>query len=171
MMLPNPMMKLLMLYILPFVSAFIGIWWPAALQLSFFTASLLSLGQATLFRNAGFRKLMKMAPLPKLTNPVSGATTAYSGTLTRAGAIAAPVPTNASPSSLLSRPGNMIRGAVTDMRNVRTEAMKSLNSLTGAEPTAPGKRSKAEKRRADAYEERRSREEAEKRRGGRRPKR
>ncbi|KAF8846941.1 hypothetical protein BDZ45DRAFT_755435 [Acephala macrosclerotiorum] len=50
---------------LPLVSILFTFWLPAALQLFFFVSSLLSFGQATLFRQPWFRSYFNMTPLPQ----------------------------------------------------------------------------------------------------------
>ncbi|KAE9977741.1 hypothetical protein BLS_001164 [Venturia inaequalis] len=57
-------MRRSMLYYLPSVMAVVVAFQPAALQVSFLTATIWGVGQSYLFRRAWFRKFFKMEPLP-----------------------------------------------------------------------------------------------------------
>lgn len=58
-------------YILPLMSTFFMLFWPAAMQLGFAWTSILTLTQTYLFSLPWFRRLLRIHPMPPRTSPVS----------------------------------------------------------------------------------------------------
>ncbi|KAI9871628.1 MAG: Mitochondrial inner membrane protein oxa1, partial [Pleopsidium flavum] len=85
----SPMMQKLVIYVLPAMSGTFMLFWPGAMQLTFFATSMMSMIQATLFRNPSFRAWVGIYPLPphpakpgvggsaKPKDPYEGAMTMY----------------------------------------------------------------------------------------------
>ncbi|KAI9822436.1 MAG: Mitochondrial inner membrane protein oxa1 [Pycnora praestabilis] len=166
----TPQVQKIMTYGLPLFSGLFMLWWPGALQLTFFATSMLSMGQATLLRNPAFRAYMGITPLPPPTPvPSSGGSsstppTPYAGRLNIAPTYQAPTVRSSIAGSGSgmpeppTRPKGFIGGAVAEMKGTFEEASKSAQKYLNMQASEPGKRSAVEIKQAKLYEEKRQRE-------------
>jgi hypothetical protein len=134
--------------------------WPATLQLSFFVSSILSLIQATIFKNPAFRRWAGIAPLPPRPASSDEATPAISTRLNIAPNYQPPSArqalTSATPAVAPSeKHKGIIGGAVAEVRGMVTEAKKSIDQFAGTAARKPGLRSPADLKQAKAAEARR----------------
>ena len=157
-MLISPQMQKFMTYGLPALSGLFMLAWPGAMQLTFFATSIMSMLQATLFRNPWIRQWLGIYALPpRPVTPAPGATEApkssYDGTMTMYQPPDAAVPEAAEKKGLL-------HGAISEIKGMKTEAFKSLKKVVGTTHETGGrrKRTAGELKSARAYEERRRRE-------------
>ena len=158
-MLLSPQMQKAMTYGLPTVTGVFALAWPGAMQLTFFATSALSMIQAALFRNPSFRQWLGIYPLPvRPITPTTGGSetpkTTYDGTMTMYQA-----PNVAAPATEQKK--GLIGGAMSEIRGMKTEALKSMQKVVGkSSATSHGrrKRAAAEIKQAWAYEERRRKE-------------
>lgn len=118
--------------------------WPAGLQLTLCITALLAAAQATMFRNAWFRNLVGMQPLPEQAAPKQqpGQNLLYQ----------APSTTPSDPKTQTGIYGNL-KGAVSDI--IKTGEKYSPMSRQQDEK---GRLTAGEKRHAETYEKRRRRE-------------
>lgn len=156
-------MRALFMYVLPLLAPlFIG-FQPAAIQLSFFFASLLSFATVLLIRTPASRKYLNIAPIVKraATNIVP---TQYQGNMTVASRLATH-PANIKASQ--AREGATKRGFTSmnfsALRNPISTVRESVSGFVGeVMPSARGdmksKDAKKQKSRADDYEAKRARE-------------
>ena len=154
----SPQFQMFMTYGLPALSGLFMLAWPGAMQITFFATSVMSLTQATLFRNPTFRQWVGIYPLPpRPVTPAPGATdapkTSYDGTMT----LYQP-PDAAAPGSPEKK--GLLHGAISEIKGMKTEAIKSMQKVVGTTNETGGrrKRTAAELKSARAYEERRRRE-------------
>lgn len=135
------------------------LWWPAALQLSFFFSSMLSVAQAALLRNNTFRDWAGVTRLPSPTtsgtspSPVSGKVMVADAHQ----APATPVPT-----SPVRKTKGFIHGAISEFKGARSEAMKSATKYMEKEEVDEKveRRRAAEAKEAELYEEKKASKEA-----------
>ncbi|KAI9829674.1 MAG: hypothetical protein M1819_006045 [Sarea resinae] len=160
----NAQMKNIFVYGLPILTAAFMLPWPAALQYSFFFTSLYGIGQALLLKSEGFRKWAGIYPMPKPQAPNTAASGLQSkinlaptyqaptvGSSIKGSGTGMPPPA--------SKPKSFLDGAKAEIKVFIDEAKKSAMKLQGeSSETNPGKRTAAEKKRAEAYEERRQKE-------------
>ena len=151
-------MQRFMTYGLPALSGLFMLAWPGAMQLTLFATSIMSLTQATLLRNPSIRQWLGIYPLPsRPVAPAPGATespkTSYDGTMT----VYQP-PDAATPE--VSEKKGILHGAISEIKGMKTEALKSMRKVVGTTNETGGrrKRTAAELKSARAYEERRRRE-------------
>lgn len=151
-------MKRFMTYGLPALSGLFMLAWPGAMQLTFFATSMMSLVQATLFRNPSFRQWLGIYPLPSQpVTPAPGAAqtpkSSYDGTMTLY------QPPDANTGEAAEKKG-ILHGAISEIQGMKTEAIKSMKKVVGATNESGGrrKRTASELKAARAYEERRRRE-------------
>lgn len=124
-------------------------WWPAGLQLVFFISAMISSVQATLFRNAWFRNLVGIQPLPSPASP-KPQSRAYPATPNR---YQAPSSTPSTPSTPKGIFGKTFRGAVSDIMELGKKYAPLSQSQAQKDRLTPG-----EKQHAKRYEERRRQE-------------
>jgi len=151
-------MQRFMTYGLPALSGLFMLAWPGAMQLTFFATSIMSLAQASLFRNPSFRKWLGIYPLPsRPVTPAPGAAetpkSSYDGTMT------VYQPPDADTGEAAEKKG-ILHGAMSEIKGMKTEAIKSMKKVVGTTNETGGrrKRTAAELKAARAYEERRRRE-------------
>lgn len=154
----SPQLQKFMTYGLPVLSGAFMLAWPGAMQLTFFATSVMSLTQATLFRNPSFRQWVGIYPLPsRPVTPASGAAetpkSSYKGTIT------VYQPPDAAATETPAKKG-LLHGAISEIKGMKTEALKSMQKVVGTTNETGGrrKRTAAELKSARAYEERRRRE-------------
>lgn len=124
------------------------IWWPAGLQLTFFISASISNAQIASFRNAWFRNLVGIQPLPELAAPKPQSQT-YTGTLNRYQAASSAPSTPGTPKGIF---GN-IKGAVSDIMKLGEQFSPKSRQQSPKDRLTAG-----EKRHAKVYEEKRKRE-------------
>ena len=124
-------------------------WWPGGLQLTFFISAMISSVQAALFRNAWFRNLVGIQPLPSPAAPKPQSRT-YSATRNR---YQAPSSTPSTPSNPIRKVGKTIRGAVSDLMKAGEKFAPLSKPQAQKDRLTPG-----EKQHAKRYEERRTQE-------------
>jgi YidC/Oxa1 family membrane protein insertase len=174
-----------MSYLLPAVTVAFTWALPAGLQLSFLISGVLSFVQSTLFQKPAFREAVGMFPLPPKPTP-GVPVSPYNSTIRlakseyRADDLNYQAPRGSSPTDstlpgvrLDSEPQEkktLLGGAVKDVKSTfesikksATDTKKSAEEWMGAKRGADGKRTKQELAAADAYEKKRSAEEAKKR--------
>ena len=123
--------------------------WPGGLQLTFFISAMISSSQAALFKNAWFRNLVGMQPLPSPAAPIPQSRT-YPATTSR---YQAPSSTPSTPSNPLGIFRKTFRGAVSDIMEAGKKIAPQSQPQAQKDRLTPG-----EKQHAKKYEERRSRE-------------
>ena len=128
-------------YVIPFGGGLLMLAWPAGLQLTFCTTSILAATQATLFSNDRFRDLVGMQPKPKPNVPKKQHLQYQAPSST--------------PSKPVTETGviGTLKGAVSDIIKVGEQY--------GPKPKKQAQNSRlteAEKRHAEKYEQRRQRE-------------
>ncbi|KAI9777263.1 MAG: Mitochondrial inner membrane protein oxa1 [Geoglossum umbratile] len=156
----SPVLQKFLTYGLPTLTVAFMSAWPATLQLSFFVSSILSLIQATLFRNPAFRRWAGIVPLPPRPVSSDGATPSISARLNIAPSYqppsARPTPTSANSTVTPSeKRKGLIGGAVAEVRGMVTEAKKSIDQFAGTAANKPGLRSPADLKQAKAAEAKR----------------
>ncbi|MCJ1385783.1 Mitochondrial inner membrane protein oxa1 [Xylographa soralifera] len=160
----SPTMKNAFTYGLPLMSFLFMSFWPACVQLTFTTTSIIALGTATLFRNPSIRTFLGISnlPVPRSatdTGPYKGVMTVYQPPSAKGEA---------------EEPKGVLEGAVADIRGAAKQVMGTARNFQDRKPKSGGRLTAGELRRAKAYEEKRKREldiekwEAEGRRAGRR---
>ncbi|MCJ1434297.1 Mitochondrial inner membrane protein oxa1 [Xylographa pallens] len=162
----TPTMKIMFTYGLPLMSFLFMSFWPACVQLTFTTTSIIALGTATLFRHPGIRTFLGISDLPTPRSatdigPYKGVMNVYQ-------------PPSATEEAA-EKPKTVLGGAVAELRGAAKQVIGSAKSYQERKAKAGGGRLTAgELRRAKAYEDKRKREldiekwEAEGRRIGRR---
>ncbi|MCJ1290676.1 Mitochondrial inner membrane protein oxa1 [Xylographa carneopallida] len=162
----SPTMKNAFTYGLPLMSFLFMSFWPACVQLTFTTTSMIALGTATLFRHSGIRTFLGISQMPTLrsatdTGPYKGVINVYQ-------------PPSAS-EAVAEEPKGVLRGAVADIKGAAKNVIGTARNYQEKRSKSGGGRLTAgELRRAKAYEDKRKREldvekwEAEGRRAGRR---
>lgn len=144
-------MKKTMVYGIPVITSVFMIYWPGALQLAFATTSLLSLSQSYLLRQPWMRNFLNIQPLPG-PQPRTEASR-YTGTLTR-------VPRPSPPPSPPPLKKSFLGGAFSEIKGAASEVVKTARKLMSSEETKSGsqRRTPAELKRAQEYEEKRREE-------------
>ena len=148
-----PALQRFMIYGVPAVSSFFMLFSPGCMQLTFLATSLLSLTQASLFRQPAVRNFLGIQPLPSKPKPRTNPSTPYAGTMNVYQA-----PKSSEPAPPENR--GIIRATISDLKDAASQLFKSAQSTidsTQAKNAEP-RRSKAELRHAQAYEEKRRRE-------------
>lgn len=178
----SPQATKIMVVAFPALTLLITAFMPAALQVSFFVAGMISLIQSTLFRMPGFRSYFNMYPLPP---PTPATPTPYKGTMnvraplsqeelsrtyqasrpTTAGASELKAgqqalhDVNPSQGALRKFVSGTVGGAVKDIKTTVQGATSSARDLVGrGQKGLAEKQAKSERATAQAYEERRQRE-------------
>ena len=148
----TPAMQKLLVYIIPIFSAGVMLPIPAAVQLSFATASAVSLLQAHYLRQPWFREYLSIQPLPSKTPPSSAPV--YQGTIT------IQAPSTAAPPEPPPAPKGIIGGAISDIKGAASQIVKQAQALHKPKDKKRGNQrlTQAELKRAQAYEARRQRE-------------
>ncbi len=157
----SPQVQKIMTYGLPAMSGLFMLFWPGAMQLTFFATSMMSMIQATMFRNPSFREWVGIYPLPP--RPVTPTVGGSAGPKSPyEGAITMYQPPNTTTPAAEGKKG-LLGGAMSEMKGMKTEAIKSMQKVVGSSGESSGrkKRTAAELKQALAYEERRRREIAE----------
>lgn len=147
----KPAMQMFLVYIIPLISAGCMLPLPAAVQLSFATASSIALLQAHYLRQPWFREYLSIQPLPSTAPPSSAPV--YQGTITiQAPSTAAPEPPPA--------PKGIIGGAISDIKGAASQVVKQAQALHKPDEKKRGNQrlTQAELKRAHAYEAQRQRE-------------
>jgi YidC/Oxa1 family membrane protein insertase len=153
-------------YGLPALTLIFTSWLPAGLQLSFFVSGLASAGQATAFRSNAVRERLGMVPLPS----TSGSNIFEATAKTEEPRLRKDILTLDDLKAKYEAPKVEAQSgikawrekAVSGIRDGMQSAEKSMKEMTGGSAPA-GKRTKAEKAKAEEYEKKRAREEAERR--------
>ncbi|KAI9828371.1 MAG: Mitochondrial inner membrane protein oxa1 [Thelocarpon impressellum] len=168
-MLLSPIAQKFFVYGLPTFTFFIMLFWPGALQLSFFVSGVLSFLQASLFRSHSFRRWAGLtippAPPPKAKPEGGSGTSPYAGRLKLAPTYSPPstIPSVAAASTPAPRATGRVKGivdgAMTEIKGMTKEMKKTAEKYTGSSDTKPGKRSSTETQRAASYEAKRRKEE------------
>ncbi|MCJ1247956.1 Mitochondrial inner membrane protein oxa1 [Trapelia coarctata] len=144
----TPGMRNAMQYGLPGLSFLFMMWWPACMQLTFATTSLLSYFTSSLLRNPAVRSFLRIKPLP--TAPASGAAEGpYKGVMN--------VYQPPKPPGEIEKPKGVIGGAVADIKGAAKQVMGTAKEMQTKKETG-GRLTAGEIRRAKAYEDRRKRE-------------
>lgn len=150
----SPMMRNLMLYVIPIFSAGFMMPLPAAVQLSFTATSVLTILQTYYLRQPRVRGFLGIQPMPSPAGPPSESP--YKGTITvQASTSSIPQPSPA--------PKGIIGGAISDIKGAASQVMKAARSLAQPNDEKRGNQrlTVAELKRAHAYEAQRRREIAE----------
>jgi YidC/Oxa1 family membrane protein insertase len=149
-------------YIFPGLSLLFTWWLPAGLQWSFFISTILSQLQGRLLRWVPFRQFMGITPLPKRADPSNTIVSRQSPYQPRIITVADKnatmthgTPPSQSKPTLFSGLRKEISGAVEKAKSAK-DSIKAL----AREESKNGKRTKAELQTANAYEEKRRREES-----------
>lgn len=142
---------------LPALTVVFTYWLPAGLQFSFFLSGIISAGQSQLFRNAAFRERFGMHPLP------TTATADPFAPKVAASKFREDIMTVEQMKAKYEAPQAQgvlegLKGKVADIKQSANKSMKDMKEFTGQSRTG-GKRTKAEIRAAEAYEEKRAKEE------------
>ncbi|KZF20281.1 hypothetical protein L228DRAFT_285006 [Xylona heveae TC161] len=172
----SPAVHKVLTTVFPLMAGGFMVYWPAALQLSFFFSSVFGLLQAFLLKNPTFRAMVGIPPTPP---PQSGSTPGPASTSpigpksplagritispnyqppTAQSTIAAASEAADAKSEQPKEKKNFINSTISDVKGMSNEMMKSARKYMGTEASAPGERSVVEKRQNKAYEERRRRE-------------
>ncbi|TVY17285.1 Mitochondrial inner membrane protein OXA1 [Lachnellula arida] len=163
--LPRGMMNGMM-WGIPAISLLFTWWLPASVQLQFFVTGALSFAQVTMMREPWFRKFFKMVPLPK-PGPKGPAPSPYMGTIKRS---PSPVLTqeelNArfqSSSSSFPRPPEAPKSPLKKMMNLALKPLGPVKAaatpvITKARKMQEDQNKKRDKKDAQKYEAKRSRE-------------
>jgi YidC/Oxa1 family membrane protein insertase len=159
---PNTMR--LMAYGFPALSFMFTWWLPAAIQLSFFITSVWSAGQVALFNNPSFRNRFGIYPLPEKPNTLDAnvVISPYKEHIKVQEMKMKYEPPTApdAKTTLLGGLKKEISSATEGIKKTASGAAKSLREVAGQE-RVDGKRTKAELKRAQQYEEMRSKQEKE----------
>lgn len=142
---------------LPALTVVFTYWLPAGLQFSFFLSGIISAGQSQLFRNAAFRERFGMHPLP------TTATADPFAPKVAASKFREDIMTVEQMKAKYEAPQAQgvlegLKGKVANIKQSANKSMKDMKEFTGQSRTG-GKRTKAEIRAAEAYEEKRAKEE------------
>ncbi|MCJ1287617.1 Mitochondrial inner membrane protein oxa1 [Xylographa opegraphella] len=146
----SPTMKHAFTYGLPMMSFLFMSFWPACVQLTFTTTSIIALGTATLFRHSGIRTFLGISDLPMPqaatdSGPYKGVMNVYQ-----------PPSANA---EVVEEPKGVLGGAVADIKGAAKNVIGSARSYQERKSKSGGGRLTAgELRRAKAYEDKRRRE-------------
>jgi YidC/Oxa1 family membrane protein insertase len=144
----TPGMRNAMYYGLPSLTFLFMLWWPACMQLTFATTSVLSYITSSLLRNPAVRSFFRISPFP--TKPASDAATGpYKGVMN--------VYQPPKPPGEMEKPKGVIGGAVADIKGAAKGIMGKAKEMQTKKETG-GRLTAGEIRRANAYEERRKRE-------------
>lgn len=150
----TPAWRSTFLYGLPVLTTSFMLAWPGALQITFAFTSLLSLFQARLLQQPGVRNWLGIQPLPKPKSRGSQSESRYSGTMNRY--------QPPSPSAPAAAPKGVLGGAISNAKGAVDQMLKTARNLQDPsdlqEKTGPQRRTPAELKRAQAYEEKRQRE-------------
>ena len=167
----SPTMQKVFLYVIPPLSGLIMIGWPAALQLTFFTTAMISFSQSWFLRQAWFRALIGIQPLPQHHNVINvkkNEPSPYTGTMTR----------YQPPGHAVEKKKHVLeqkehaseqkrRGGVSGIKSALShwwkESKKKAQEWQQQPPQNIGRRTPAEIKHAKAYHERRERELAQER--------
>ena len=143
-------MQITMLYGLPLVTSTFMLFWPGVLQVTFAFTSLLSLLQSYLLRQPWMRHFLQIQPLPgKKEHTQSN----YAGTITRYQSPLSPPPEPPVKKGIVG-------GAISEIKGAASQVMRSARRLrdSGDDKRGSRRRSPAEVKRAQEYEQRRRRE-------------
>ena len=119
------------------------LWWPAALQLTFFITAILSATQATMLRKPWFRNLVGVQPLPESVAPKPQSQ--------NSSRFSAPSSASSNSESSTGLFGG-IKGAVSDFMKAAAEKQRAQQQGGKSRLTV------AEKRHAKAYDDKRQKE-------------
>lgn len=140
-------MKTVMIWVVPTISSIFMLFWPGALQLTFACTSMFSFAQASCLQQPWIRTFLNIQPLPKpeKDTPRSSpnATHGYED-----------------PSKPSAKKG-LIGGAIAEVKGAASQVMKTARNLRDSpedELKGSRKRSPADVKRAQAYDERRRKE-------------
>jgi hypothetical protein len=162
-----------MAYGIPAITLLVTSFWPAGLTLSLFVGGLLSAGQVTLLRNTTARSRLGLSPLPPSAarSPLDAPVTPsqYQPHIhvldrksfrTQTPTYQAPRTSGASRPGLVARFGAKMRHAAEPMRKKMEDMVRQSEGMLGDAAPKSGNRTrtKAELREAEAYEQRRARE-------------
>lgn len=137
----SPGMQKVMLYVLPGMTGIFVLYMPAALQLTLTLTSVIAMSQAIVFNNPNFRRFVGIQPLPRREPPP-------------------PAPRDASP----KKAG--LGGMVSSFKSTFDEMVKAGQQATAAKNNVKEtgqRRTAAELKHAEAYEEKRLRDIAQRR--------
>ena len=144
----TPGIRTAMYYGLPSLSFLFMMWWPACMQLTFATTSVLSYFTSALLRNTAVRSFFGISPFPE--KPASDAAAGpYKGVMN--------VYQPPKPPGEVEKPKGVIGGAVADIKGAAKQVLGKAKDLQNKKETA-GRLTAGEIRRAKAYEDRRKRE-------------
>ncbi|MCJ1475795.1 Mitochondrial inner membrane protein oxa1 [Lambiella insularis] len=145
----SPGMRITFTYGLPMLSFCFMSFWPACVQLTFATTSVIAFGTSMLFRNPGTRAFLGISPLP--TPPSMQPSTPYRGVMN---VYQPPSSENAAP----EKPKGVIGGAVADLKGAAKQVLGQARDMQDRKARSGGRLTPGELRRAKAYEEKRKRE-------------
>ncbi|MCJ1398867.1 Mitochondrial inner membrane protein oxa1 [Xylographa trunciseda] len=145
----TPAMKNAFTYGLPLMSFVFMSFWPACVQLTFTTTSVIALGTSTLFRNPGIRTFLGISNLPVPasatdTGPYKGVMNVYQ-------------PPSAETEAAKEGKG-VFGGAVADITGAAKHVLGSARNYQEKRTKSGGRLTAGELRRAKAYEEKRKAE-------------
>lgn len=147
----NPTVRKFMTYVLPVISVGCTSFLPASVQLSFVFSAVLALLQSYYLRQSWVRELLRIQPLPSTQDTLSQ--TPYKGTMT----------IQPSPMSVMEpppAPKGIIGGAISDIKGAASQVMNQAREFQQGQGEKMGNQrlTKAELKRAQAYEAQRQRE-------------
>ncbi|KAL9037563.1 MAG: hypothetical protein Q9180_003646 [Flavoplaca navasiana] len=151
----NPTMMRTFQWGLPIMSTMFMSFWPAALQLGFFTTSAMALTQAHLFKQAWFRNLCRIHPLPPKERPAIETTTksGYKGMVVPTTAREVPQGPEVSQGGVFSNARSRFKTTVSDLAERGQKLVQSkMDNDKGS------RRSAAEISQAKRYDEKRRKE-------------
>lgn len=164
----TPAMMTAMMWGLPLLSFVFTIWFPAAVQLTFFVSGVLSFLQTMSMRQPWFRNFFGMVALPKTTPPTAGTAviSPYKGNVRRANPVLSQQELSSRFQSSRTPPA-----PETPMKILITAALKPIDAIKDAvKPTTEGvqaavakRKLKAEKAELLQYEKKRKAEIAQER--------
>ncbi|KAL8914560.1 MAG: hypothetical protein Q9172_007061, partial [Xanthocarpia lactea] len=150
----NPTMKRLLKWVFPICSTVFTAWWPAVMQLSFFTTSIMALLQSYLFKQPWFRKFWRIQPLSPQNSPgaPTGPEPGYRGMVIPTTAREVPQESETSQGGVFGSVGSKFKA---NLANLQERGQKYVDK-TQAKPTS--RRSAAETKEAKRYDEKRRKE-------------
>jgi membrane protein insertase Oxa1/YidC/SpoIIIJ len=143
----TPGMRKVFLYVIPPFGGLIMTNWPAALQMTFCIAAIISLIQSSLLRQPWFRNSLGLQPIPPRSDTGKSDNSAYTGTMTRYRP-----PGDASE----QRKGGIILDVKNNLSKFYQESKKKVEERK--QPKKTGRRTTAELKYAKEYDARRKRE-------------
>ena len=147
-------MKRLLKWGFPICSTVFTAWWPAVMQLSFFTTSIMALLQSYLFRQPWFRKFWRIQPLSPQNSPgaPTGPEPGYRGMVIPTTAREVPREPQTSQGGVFGNVGSKFKANLADLQE-RSQKFVDKNQT---KPTS--RRSAAELKEAKRYDEKRRKE-------------